>query len=322
MTGRLVPTFAVLCYAVSYPIGSLAVSVISPFSLIALRFGFTAVLLWSFVWIRRAAGRNAGPVLPRGRRLWSAVAAGLLVHGVQFLGLYWAMAHGVGPGVCALVIAMNPVATALMNRLLKGAPENRWGCLALAAGTVGVVFACLPRLVSDPGLGAGFTAALVALLGLTGGSLLQGRRLPGLDPITFTAIGVTASLPAAVLLALTERSQVRFGPAAIGILCLLVVTSALGTALYAATVQRFGARGASVLFAVIPAVAAVAAWFIQGSAIGVPTVVGLALGALACVAQVRASRPAAGKGTRDIRPTVEPAGLDRMDARHRAQRRA
>lgn len=292
MARRLVPVGAVTFYAVSYPIGALAVSAISPFTLISVRFALTAVALWSWLLLRRRATSRLREPLPRGRQLWCSMAAGALVQGGQFLGLYWAMAHGVGAGVCALVIAMNPVATALLNRLMGGPSENRWGYIALGAGAAGVVAACAPTLVADPRLGGEFAVTLVALVALAGGSLLQGRHLSGVGPVVFTAIGTTVSLPAAVLLALTETARVADMSRAALLLSVLVVTSALGTALYAACVRRSGARQASVLFALIPAVAALADWLIQGSAVSVWTLLGLGLGSFACIAQVRGTRQA------------------------------
>jgi len=288
MTRAFIPVCAVFFYAVSYPIGAIAVSVVSPFLLIALRFTITATMLWTWLIAQHVA--RGRPLLPRGRQLWWTVAAGLMVQGVQFLAAYWALAHGVGPGVCALVIAMNPVATAALGRALRGASENRWGYGALALGVVGVVCACLPALLADPRLGPGFIATIVALAGLAGGSFLQGRHLPDVSPLTLTAVGTTASIAPAILLACTETTYVTNASEAAVILGILVITSALGTGFYAACVRRAGARQASALFAIIPAVAAVASWALLGAGLSVATLVGLAFGALSCVAQVRSAR--------------------------------
>lgn len=283
---------AALFYAVSYPLGSLAVSHVSPFTLITARFAVTAALLWSWLLLRRGSADRSGPWLPRGAQLAWCIVAGLLVQGVQFLGLYWALARGVAPGVCALMIAMNPVVTAVLARLLLGASESRWGYVALALATGGVLAACVPKLLDDSRLGAGVVATVIAVLGLAGGSMIQERRATAVSPIAFTAIGTTVSIPLAALLALTEKTQLQNPPQAVLLTCLLVITSALGTGLYASCVRRVGARRASMLFAVIPAVAALASWAIQGTEIGPLTILGLALGSLACLVQIKGSEPA------------------------------
>ncbi|GHJ38019.1 DMT family transporter [Streptomyces sp. TS71-3] len=303
MNQRLLPAVTVLLYAVSYPLGALTLGFITPFLLILLRFVLSAVLMWAIVAVRRVP-------LPRGRVLAWTAAGGVLVQGVQFLGLYWGMAHGVGAGVASLVIAMNPIATAVLARLLLHQRENRWGLLALACGAVGVVAACLPRLLSDPAVGPGLITVLIALGGLSAGSLLQGRKLRGVDPFAFTAIGVTGSIPPAAALALTTPRHVSDPAPAAGMLIVLVFTSALALVCYAACVRRMGARGASILFALIPAVAVVAAWCLQGTPIDITTALALACGALACIAQTRSARttpPAAPEHPRDgplHRPTA------------------
>nr|WP_274636170.1 DMT family transporter [Microbacterium bovistercoris] len=303
MRRPLVPLGAIIFYAVSYPIGAIAASIVSPFLLITLRFTVTAGALWLWLLLQHIREpQRAEPLVPRGRQLWWSVAAGALVQGMQFLAAYWAMAHGVGAGVCALVIAMNPVATALLNRSLHGVRENRWGYLALTSGTIGVVVACLPKLVSDPGLGPAVVATLIALIGLSGGSFLQGRQLTGVTPVAFTAIGVTASIPVAAILSTTTKNHVTDMVEAAVVLGVLVITSTLGTVLYAACVRRSGARQASILFAMIPAVAALASWGIQGVGIGVSTLVGLAFGSLACIAQVRSARPTSTASPAHITP--------------------
>ncbi|MFI8348118.1 DMT family transporter [Streptomyces sp. NPDC085596] len=284
MFQRLLPALTVLLYALGYPLGALTLGHVTPFLLILLRFLLSAVLMWTVVAVRRTP-------LPRGRVLAWTVTGGLLVQGVQFLGLYWGMAHGVGPGVAALVIAMNPVTTAVLARLVLHRRENPWGLVALALGTVGVVTACLPRLLSDPSVGPGLITVLVALGGLSGGSLLQERKLRAVDPVVFTAIGVTGSIPAAAALALTTPQHFTDPLPAVALLLLLVLASALGMVCYAACVRNRGARGASILFALIPAVSVIAAWSLQGTPLDLTTAVALTCGAAACAAQSRSTRP-------------------------------
>lgn len=210
----------------------------------------------------------------------------------------WGMAHGVGPGVVALVIAMNPVTTAVLARLVLGRRENSWGLVALALGTVGVVAACLPRLLADPSVGPGLITVLVALGGLSGGSLLQERKLRAVDPFVFTAIGVTVSVLPAAALALTTPQHLTDPVPAVALLLLLVLASAVGMVCHAACVRSRGARGPSILFAVIPAVSVIAAGGLPGASLDLTTAVGLACGALACAAQSRSARPTSGTPAR------------------------
>ncbi|WP_405551283.1 DMT family transporter [Streptomyces sp. NBC_01171] len=287
MFQRLLPALTVLLYALGYPLGALTLGHVTPFLLILLRFLIGAVLMWTVVIARRTP-------LPRGRLLVWTVAGGLLVQGVQFLGLYWGMAHGLGPGVAALVIAMNPVTTSVLARLVLRRRENSWGLVALALGTVGVVAACLPRLLADPSVGPGLITVLIALGGLSGGSLIQERKLRAVDPFVFTAIGVTGSVLPAAALALSTPQHVTDPVPAVALLLLLVLASAVGMVCYAACVRIKGARGAAILFALIPAVSVIAAWGLQGAPLDLTTAVALTCGALACAAQSRSTQPTPG----------------------------
>lgn len=282
--GLALSSATVILYASAYPVGAIALDYVSPFLLILLRFGLSAVLLWATVAVRR-------PPVVRGTALVWSVAAGVLVQGVQFLGLYWGMAHGVGAGVASLVIAMNPVATAIVGRAFLGRREDAWGLLALATGVAGILLACLPRVLADPSIGIGIVATLVGLVGLSTGSILQTRIRGGVDPTLFTAIGVTASVPLAAGACLTTDQQVDHPLPAVGMLLVVVILSAIATTLYATCVRRAGAREAAILFAVIPAVASVFSWVLTGEPLTATTLAALVFGALACFAQGRSPVP-------------------------------
>ncbi|GHE95460.1 hypothetical protein E5082_22845 [Streptomyces griseoluteus] len=71
----------------------------------------------------------------------------------------------------------------------------------------------------------------------------------------------------------------------------------------AARVRSRGARGASILFALVPAVSVLAARGLQGAPLDGTTAVGLACGALARVAQGRSTRPTSGTPDRSGRGT-------------------
>lgn len=278
--GLTVPT--VLLYAAGYPIGAATIAVMSPFLVILIRFAASAVLLWGALATRRVA-------LPPRRQLGHAAVAGVLTQGVQFIGCYWGLSHGVPAGLAALIVALNPVATSAIMMVFLGHRESRWGVAALALATVSVVLACAPSLAADHHLGLGIVAVIVGMLGLSVGGIHQGRRCVGMDPMLITAVGVTASIPFAAVIAVASPMHVTDWPRAGVLLAVMVVFSSIGaTSLYAACIARSGPRAASILFAVTPSVAGVMAWIGLGEALSPLAVLGLVLGALACVAQSRA----------------------------------
>src|SRR5246127_1871423 len=94
-------------YAMGYPIGTLAVTAISPMAVLVLRFGLAAIIRASWTILARAAW-------PRGTQLGHVAVAGLLIQAVQFCALYQAVRLGAPAVLCAVVIAMNPVTTTIL----------------------------------------------------------------------------------------------------------------------------------------------------------------------------------------------------------------
>lgn len=281
LTARLA-TPTVLLYAAGYPIGSAAVTVMSPFLVVALRFAASAVFVWIIVIAR-------GTVLPGWRMIGHAVVAGLMTQATQFLGVYWALSRGVSSGLASLVIALNPVVTAAIIWMVFRRRESRQGVIALALAVCAVVLACTPKLIEDHSVGAGVIAAVVAVVGLSAGGIYQSSKCADLDVWLITAIGLTASAPVAALMASISPATTTDWPQAIALLAIMVVFTSIGaTTLYAACIKRAGARAASILFAVIPAAATLMAWIALDEAVSVLTFAGLFLGAAACIAQGQA----------------------------------
>ena len=108
-------------YALGYPIGALAVSVMSPMAVLVFRFGLAAAILagWAMM---------ASVTWPKGRTLIHVLISGLLAQGLLFTCLYLALLHGAPAVLGAVIISMNPVVTALAGGdVPRRAPDARCG---------------------------------------------------------------------------------------------------------------------------------------------------------------------------------------------------
>ncbi|GAA5050955.1 DMT family transporter [Nocardia callitridis] len=305
---RLAGPTAIL-YAAGYPIGAATVAVMSPFLVISLRFAASAVLLWGVVVARHVLGARGGAAAPRvsplsdRRKVGHAMIAGLLTQGVQFLGAYWGLAHGVSAGLAALVIALNPVMTAALLAVFLGQRQSRRGVVALGLAAAAVVLACLPKIVHDHAVGPGVIAVIIAMLGLSVGGVYQGRHCSNMDPWVVNALGLTASTPVAALTLLFSPVTTTDLPRALILLTVMVVISSMiGTTLYSACIKRAGAMAAAILFAVIPAITSLIAWAFLGEQLSILTLVGLLLGAGACALQAASARQKGRAVTSDEAP--------------------
>jgi drug/metabolite transporter (DMT)-like permease len=100
-------------YALGYPIGALAVSVMSPMAVLVFRFGLAGAILSAWALIARVTW-------PTGRTLAHVLVTGLLTQALQFICLYLALMHGAPAVLGAVIISMNPVVTALLATAFLG----------------------------------------------------------------------------------------------------------------------------------------------------------------------------------------------------------
>jgi drug/metabolite transporter (DMT)-like permease len=271
-------------YALGYPIGTMAVQSMTPMAVLAFRFGLAAVILG--VWARLA--RVAWPT---GRKLGHVAVTGLLMQAVQFCALYVAVQHGAPAVLCAVVVAMNPVATALLAAAFLRDRLTPGRVVALVIGVAAVLSACASRLIGERGADPAVLLLLVALIGLAAGGVYQQRFCADVDFRASTAVQNAAALVPALILTLVTPFAVHDPTrAAVAVAGVVLLNATLGLSLYVRAINLHGAAAVSMLFCVIPAVAGVLSWLMLGQRVDVGVGVGLVLGALACWLNARASR--------------------------------
>ena len=270
-------------YALGYPIGTLAVSGMTPMAALALRFGLATVILGAWTQLARVAW-------PRGRQLGHVLVTGLLMQAVQFCCLYEAVQRGAPAVLCAVLIAMNPVSTAILAALFLGERLTRWRIAALGLGVVAVLAACAGRLAKTHGVDPVIVLLVIALLGVSAGGVYQQRFCAGVDFRATSALqNAVALLPATALAFLTPFAVHDAMKAALAVAGIVLLNATLAVSLYVRAINAHGAGAVAMLFAVIPAVAGVLSWLILGQRPDAGIAIGLAVGATACWLNSRAS---------------------------------
>jgi drug/metabolite transporter (DMT)-like permease len=263
-------------YALGYPIGNLAVAGMTPMAALVLRFSLAATILGAWTQL-------TGVRWPTGRQLAHVLVTGLLIQAVQFCCLYEAVQRGAPAVLCAVLIAMNPVATAILGALFLREQLNRWRIAALALGVVAVLAASASRLIATKGVDPVVVLLVVALFGLSAGGIYQQRFCATVDfRATSTLQNAVAIVPAAVLATLTPFAVHDAVKAALAIAGIVILNATLAVTLYVRAINMHGAAAVSMLFCVIPAVAGALSWLMLGQRPDVGIAVGLVLGAGAC----------------------------------------
>jgi drug/metabolite transporter (DMT)-like permease len=245
-------------------------------AVLVFRFGLAAIILGAWAGIVRAAW-------PTGRKLAHVAVVGLLMQAVQFCTLYLAIQHGAPAVLCAVVVAMNPVATALLAATFLRNPLTMRRVAALILGVAAVLAACASRLIAEKGPDPAVLLLLVALIGLAAGGVYQQRFCADVDFRVSTAIQNGVAFVPALILMLATPFAIHDGPkAAIAVAGVVLLNATLGVSLYVRAINLHGAAAVSMLFCVIPAVAGVLSWVMLGQRVDVGVGIGLVLGAAAC----------------------------------------
>ena len=244
-----------------------------PFDFLAIRFAIVAALMLGLALALRAPW-------PERRAAWAHIAvAGLLLHGVYLGGVFAGIDAGVPAGTTALIVGTQPVLTAVVVGPLLGERVRPRQWLGFLLGFVGLVLVVSEQLaVPGTDRAGGVAAIVIALLGITAGTLYQKRFCPALDLRSGAAIQYTAAAVAmsAVAVAFDEQ-QVRWTGEFLFALAWLSVVLSLGAiSLLFLLIRRGAASRVASLFYLVPPTAAAYAWLLFGETLGPAALAGMA----------------------------------------------
>lgn len=275
---KLVPAFApaafVLLWATGFIGARYAMPWAGPFEFLTARFVLACLLVG-------AIARLAGSAPADRKGAVQAMIAGTMIHGVYLGGVFWAIRHGMPAGLSALIVGLQPLITALMAGGLLGERTLPRHWAGLAIGFAGIAIVLVPPGSPMPkGVGAATLAASVlAVVGMSAGTIWQKRFVSRLDLLTGTAWQYFgAALMMIVLAALFERDRIVLNGELVFALAWLVLVLSTGAIMLLMLLIRRGevARVAS-LFYLVPAVTAVLAWALFGETLTMVQIGGMAL---------------------------------------------
>nr|WP_315849568.1 DMT family transporter [uncultured Rhodoferax sp.] len=247
-----------------------------PLTFLSLRYAIVLVLMGALAWATRAPW-------PRTAREWLHIGvSGLLVHAVYLGGVFIAIGHGLPAGVTALVVGLQPVLTALGAGVFLGERVRPTQWLGLALGFAGVALVVAHKVAASAGgdalLGM-LLPAVIALLGITAGTLYQKRYCHAFDLRTGSVIQFLPSLLATLLVASqTETLQVHWSGAFVFALAWLVLVLSLGAVSLLNVLIRSGsAVNVASLFYLTPPATALIAWALFGETLTGLSLLGMAV---------------------------------------------
>ncbi|HEY3048171.1 MAG TPA: DMT family transporter [Polaromonas sp.] len=299
------PAVFVLIWSTGFIVAKFGLPYAPPLTFLAIRYFFSIVCFLIWTGLARAAW-------PRGRQQWLHLAlAGVLMHAAYLGGVWVAVKSGMGSGLTALIVGLQPVLTALWvswtaSEAASKVTSRQWVGLLLGLGGLLLVVA------RKFGTGSEVTAltlgcAVFALFSITAGTLYQKRFVQPTDVRSANAIQLGAALLVTMPFVFLESEAIVWNAHFIGAMAWSVLALTLGgSSLLYLLIQRGAATAVTSLLYLVPPTTALMAWVLFDEAITLATVVGTALTALGVSLVVRPLRPQAAKFSRERRETVPP----------------
>ncbi|MDI1270567.1 MAG: DMT family transporter [Polaromonas sp.] len=278
---RAMPAVFVLIWSTGFIVAKYGLPYAPPLTFLAIRYVLSLACFLVWIAIARVAW-------PRSRVQWLHLGVtGILIHAGYLGGVWSAIKGGMGSGLSALIVGLQPVLTAVWVSRMGDASQSdnrvsarQW--LGLVLGLAGLL------LVVSRKFGAGNEAtaytlacAVFALLSITIGTLYQKRFVQAADVRSANAIQLGAALLVTLPFAWFEAEPVLLTPEFMGALAWSVLALTLGgSSLLYMLIQRGAATAVTSLLYLVPPTTALMAWLLFGESITVVTVLGTALTAL------------------------------------------
>ena len=282
---RAMPLVFVLIWSTGFIVARYGMPLAPPMTFLALRYTFSILCFLTWIVLARVAW-------PRTRAQWLHLSVtGVLMHGGYLGGVWIAVKAGMGSGLVALVVGLQPVLTAFWLSSTGGHVTRRqW--LGLALGFAGLV------MVVSRKFGAGGEAtvytlsfAIFALLSITAGTLYQKRHVESCDVRSANTVQLIAALAVTLPFALHETEAIQWTSEFIAAMAWSVLALTLGgSSLLYILIQRGAATAVTSLLYLVPPTTALMAWVLLSEPITTVTLLGTALTAFGVSLVVRAAR--------------------------------
>ena len=282
---RAMPLVFVLIWSTGFIVARYGMPYAPPMKFLAVRYALSLVCFALWVVLSRAA-------FPKQTSQWLHLGViGVFMHAGYLGGVWAAVKLGMGAGLAALLIGLQPVLTALWIASRGGQVASRqW--LGLALGLAGLAMVVWHKLSLGEVHALNVTLALGALLCITIGTLYQKRFLQPCDVRSAIVVQLAAALAVTLPLAALEQEAIRWEAPLIGALAWSVLALSLGaSSLLYLMIQRGAATVVSSLMYLVPPCTAATAWLLFDEPLGVLTLSGMALTALGVYLVVRFTKP-------------------------------
>jgi drug/metabolite transporter (DMT)-like permease len=308
---RAMPVVFVLIWSTGFVVARYGMPHAPPLGFLAARYGLSALCFALWVLLARVAW-------PASRAQWGHLAVtGVLLHAGYLGGVWVAVKMGLGAGLAALIVGLQPVLTALwLSQSLHDERASKRQWLGLVLGLAGLLLVVWHKLGVGEAGWASVGSACVALLSITAGTLYQKRWVAACDVRSANLVQLLAALAVTLPFALIEAGSawghVDWHPELFGAMAWSVLVLTLGgSSLLFLLIQRGAATRVTSLMYLVPPCTALLAWLLFDESLAATVLAGLVLSALGVALVVRSSAASAATASASpsaSSPTASPPG--------------
>jgi drug/metabolite transporter (DMT)-like permease len=276
---RYMPAVFVLIWSTGFIVARFGMPHSPPFSFLWFRYLFSIACFG--IWIRLAKVK-----WPQNPREWFHLSVtGVLMHAGYLGGVWAAVKAGMGSGLSALIVGLQPVLTAIWLSSHGAQSEShvsRRQWLGLLLGFLGLVLVVWRKLTQGSAMDhvtlVNLAFAVTALFAITLGTLYQKSFVKPCDVRTANTVQLMAAMIVTTPLALLETETMQWTPEMMGAMAWSVLGLTLGgSSLLYMLIQKGAAASVTSLMYLVPPCTALMAWFLFDEPITIVTLMGIAL---------------------------------------------
>ncbi len=282
---RAMPGVFVLIWSTGFIVARYGMPYAPPLKFLVVRYALSVICFLAWVVLARVSW-------PRDRVQWGHLAVTGVLMQAGYLGGVWAAVRaGMGSGLVALLVGLQPVLTAVWLSLRGGVVTGRqW--LGLLLGFAGLVLVVWRKLEQGGEVSVlTMSLAIAALLSITAGTLYQKRFVAPCDVRSANAIQLGAAFVVTLPFAAMEPESIQWNLSSGGAMAWSVLALSLGgSSLLYMLIQRGTATAVTSLLYLVPPCTALMAWILFAEPITAMTLIGIAMTAVGVSLAVRGQR--------------------------------
>jgi drug/metabolite transporter (DMT)-like permease len=266
---RLAPPLFIFIWATGYLAAKAAAPHADALTFLSWRYAGVVALMLCLAVLARASW-------PSRRQCLHLAVAGIGIQALYLGGVWVAIRLGLSAGMAALIVNLQPVLVAGLAPLVgERVSRRQWAGVVL--GLAGVLLVVSHKLGFGAGQALPLMLCVLALLGITGGTLYQKRFVPQFDLRTGQVVQFAASLLVTLPVAwLTEPMRIDWAlPTVLAMLWSVFVLTAGGISLMFYMLRHGQVTRVSSTMYIVPSLTALMAWALFGETLSGLAIAGM-----------------------------------------------